>query len=240
MDLRLDMTKCTATVAMLSVADVFFSRWCTHLFQKTNCFVPSSGMGQGLSAGFCTGAFSNLVLTTIPLPMSTRLGLQVATTGLGLSIDLLSDLRARTGTVIIDRQVVLNATDEIRHVYSFYARNDAHPVGKLVAQKHEWVVLESFTHRFYTVQKAPATGDVRIDFAVSLRNANDHGLRIAGRPLMSGETRLHRADQEFDVSGDLQVAYVIAWLRKEDPRWAFSTENSRQFCTRLRFALNDF
>ena len=197
-------------------------------------------MGQGLGAGFCTGAFGNLVLSTIPLEMSTRLGIQAATTGLGLGIDFASDVTAKTGTAVIDRAVVLNASDELRHVYSYYTRNDAHAVAKFVGQKHEWVVMESHTHKFYTVQKSPETGDVRIDFAKSLRHANDHGLRIARRPMMAGETRLHRADQEFDVSGDLQVAYVIAWLRKEDPRWAFSTENSRHFCTRLRFALNDF
>ncbi|EPY39169.1 hypothetical protein AGDE_04760 [Angomonas deanei] len=79
-----------------------------------------------------------------------------------------------------------------------------------------------------------------MDMRLSLRGANDLGLVAAGRPTQTGEIQLHRPDMEFDLPNDVQVAYMIAWLRKEDPRWALSTENSRQFTTKARYALNDF
>lgn len=73
----------------------------------------------------------------------------------------------------------------------------------------------------------------------SFRAANDVGLIAAGRPTHTGEVRQHRADMEFDIPSDVQVTYVIAWLWKEDPRWVFSTDNSRRFTTRARYTLND-
>lgn len=197
-------------------------------------------MGQGLGSGFAAGAITNTLTFGLPFTIWDRLGIQFASVGAGLAVDLIGDLTAKTGTHVIDRSVILQASDNVRHVYSFYCRNDAHPIGKFIRQKHEWVVLESTMHKFLTVQKYPATGNVAIESWDSLRKANDCGLRAAKRPLMSGEIQLHRPEHDFDTVDDLQVAYVIAWLRKEDPRWAFSTENSRHFCTRLRWALIDF
>ncbi len=158
----------------------------------------------------------------------------------GLSVDFASDCSAKVGKPIIHRDVVLNATDILRHVSTFYAPCESVPVSRWMRQKHEWLLLESHTHKYYVVQKDPATGNLLMDMRLSPRTANDLGLAVAGRPTHTGEIRQHRADQEFDLPNDLQVAYVIAWLRKEDPRWSFSTENSRHFTTKLRAALNDF
>ncbi len=197
-------------------------------------------MGQGLSAGAVTGVATDLIVSGTTLDVWTHVSTLAVFSALGLSVDLVSDLTAKHGSIVIPRAVLLNASDPLKHVHSFYCHNHANWFSRMVLQKHEWVILESTTGNFYTVQKVPSTGDVAIDVGNSLRAANDYGLRAAGRPLHAGETQQHRVDMDFDVNNELQVAYVIAWLRKEDPRWAFSTENSRQFTTRLRLALQDF
>jgi hypothetical protein len=195
-------------------------------------------MGQGVSAMAIVGIWSN-VLAGGALTWTGRGSVMLGAVVSGLAIDVASDATARVGKIDVPRAVVLSANDDLRFAYTFYATNEAHRFAKLVRQKHEWVVLESHTHKFYTVQKTP-TGDVTIGLTNSLRRANDLGLAAAQRPLSMGETQSFRADMHFDLPDDLQVAYVIAWLRKEDPRWAFSTENSKHFTTRLRYALNDF
>lgn len=197
-------------------------------------------MGQGLSCGAMAGIGTSAAISGVVENGWIYGQVICATTAAGFAVDFISDATARVGKAEIERQVILNASDSLKHVYTYYARNDSHPVSRLVRQKHEWIVLESHTHKFYTVQKSPKTGDVLINYASTLRAANDAGLSAASRPLAMGEIRQHRQDMDFDVPEDLQVAYIIAWLRKEDPRWAFSTENSKHFTTRLRYALHDF
>lgn len=197
-------------------------------------------MGQGLGFGLIGGTALSIVVVGAKLPVATHASIALGGTAAGLAIDLCSDIFAREGKCVIERDVVLNATDLLRHVSSFYCYTASHPVARLIKQKHEWLVLESHGGKFYTVQKSPKTGDVMIEMRNSLRTACNCGLEVAGRPSQTGEIRQRRMDQDFDLPNDLQVAYVIAWLRKEDPRWALSTENSRHFCSRLRFALNDF
>ena len=179
-------------------------------------------------------------LTGAKLKFATHAAIVASTTATGLLVDFASDLTARHGRVAIERDVILNAQDALRHCYSYYGRNTVHPVSKLLHQKHEWLVLESHSYKYYVVEKCPRTGDVAIAMRSTLRAANDVGLASAGLPIHTGETRLQRMDQDFDLPSDLQVAYVIAWLRKEDPRWALTTENSRHFAMRLRLALNDY
>lgn len=186
------------------------------------------------------GVVIDLMAAGITTDIWTHLSTLALFSAAGLSVDLVSDVTAKTGIVDIPRSVLLNASDAVKHVHTFQAPNHANVISRLVNQKHEWVVLESHLGNFYTVQKRPVTGDVVIDMGNCLRAANDVGLKAANRPLHSGETAMLRADQTFDVPDDLQIAYVIAWLRKEDPRWAFSTENSRHFTVRLRLALADF
>ena len=197
-------------------------------------------MGQGLSGGATFGLVANMALVPAIESLAMRGALFGGSVAAGLAVDVASDVFARKGKVEIEREVVLNASDSIKHVHTFYATNEAVPIAKLCRQKHEWLVLESHTHRFYTVQKWPATGNVALHASSTLRGACDWGLRAADRPTHGGETRQYRDDMDFDVPDDLQVAYVIAWARKEDPRWAFSTENSKHFTMRLRFALHDF
>ena len=197
-------------------------------------------MGQGVSTGALVGFGSNIAVAGLLSTAYQRASLFAGCAGAGLAIDVLSDATARVGKCNVEREAVLNATDSLKHAYTFYVTNDAHPVSRMVYQKHEWLVLESHSYRFYTVQKWPGTGDVTMHCASSLRAANDWGLRAANRPTAGGETRQYRQDMDFDLPEDLQAAYVIAWLRKEDPRWAFSTENSKQFTMRLRYALHDF
>lgn len=158
----------------------------------------------------------------------------------GLGADFLSDCLAKEGKIVIHRDVVLNAEDILRHVRTFYAPCHVNPVSKFLGQKHEWLVLESHTNRFYVLQKCPHKGNVTLDMRMSLRSANDVGLITAGRPTQTGEIEHHRSDMKFDVLSDVPVAYVIAWARKEDPRWSLSTENARHFTTRARYALNDY
>jgi hypothetical protein len=198
------------------------------------------GMGQGMAAGAAAGA--SVSLLTLPMQYSTAQYLSMFGTGVlgGLAVDFASDCVAKVGKPIIHREVVLNAPDILRHVSTFYTTNRVNPVSKFLRQKHEWLILESHTNKYYVVQKDPATGNLLMDVRMSARTANDLGLAVAGQPTHTGEIRQHRRDQEFDLPNDLQVAYVIAWLRKEDPRWSFSTENSRHFTTKLRSALNDF
>lgn len=197
-------------------------------------------MGQGLSGGFLLGTAGSMAFAPSRMSMANHLLIIACGAGAGLALDFTSDLLAKEGKITIHREVVLNAEDIVRHVYTFYAPCESNKFASLFRQKHEWLVLESHSRRFYTVQKWPATGNVTIDARTSLRSANDVGLIAAGRPTQTGETRQHRADMEFDVPNDVPIAYVIAWLRKEDPRWAFSTENSRQFTTRARYSLNDY
>lgn len=197
-------------------------------------------MGQGLSVGCVSGFVTTICLNTVTFDFFTHGAVWAGMTAAGVGVDFISDAFARQGKVVVDRPVILNAADTVKCCSSYYTRNDMHPLSKLVGQKHEWVVLQSHGGKYYTVQKEPKTGNVSIFMANSTRAANDIGLRAAGRPIMSGEIKQHRGDCEFDLPDDLQLAYVIAWLKKEDPRWAFSTENSKQFCLRLRTALNDF
>jgi hypothetical protein len=197
-------------------------------------------MGQGLGCGTAAGVFTSLAIAPSGPSFQNQLMISAAGAGLGLCVDLVSDIHAKSGKVLVHKDVVLQASDVLRHVYTFYAPCETNPVSRIVRQKHEWCVLESHSHRFYTVQKWPKTGDVSIDLRMSLRTANDIGLTCAGRPTVTGEIKLATPDCDFDLPNDLQVAYIIAWLRKEDPRWGFSTENSRHFTTRLRTALNDF
>lgn len=193
-----------------------------------------------MAIGAVAGCSASMV--TLPMQYSTAQYISMASAGVlgGLVIDFASDCVAKVGKPIIHREVVLNAPDILRHVSTFYATNHTNPVSKMLRQKHEWLILESHSNKFYVVQKDPATGNLLMDVRMSARTANDLGLAAAGQPTHTGEIRQHRADQEFDLPNDLQVAYVIAWLRKEDPRWSFSTENSRHFTTKLRAALNDF
>jgi hypothetical protein len=197
-------------------------------------------MGQGLGCGAAAGVMASLAAGPLRTSLANHVAIAAAGAGAGLCVDLVSDINAKTGKVLVHRDVVLQASDVLRHVYTFYAPCESNLISRRFYQKHEWCVLESHTNRFYTVQKWPKTGDVSVDMRMSLRTANDLGLVAAGRPTMTGETKLARPDCDFDLPNDLQVAYIIAWLRKEDPRWAFSTENSRHFTTRLRSALNDF
>jgi hypothetical protein len=197
-------------------------------------------MGQGLSTGAVTGFVAQMCMTAYTTDIVAHGAVWGGMTLAGVGVDFVSDACAKTGKVQIERQVLLNATDSLKNVTSFYARNDANFFTRFVGQKHEWCVLESHTKKYYIVQKEPQTGDVSIQLCKSMRQACDFGLRAANRPIMDGETQLHRTDCTFDLPEDLQVAYVIAWMKKEDPRWAFSTENSRHFCLRLRLALNDF
>ncbi|RNF05794.1 hypothetical protein TraAM80_04327 [Trypanosoma rangeli] len=169
------------------------------------------------------------------------LGICAATAGCGLCVDFVSDCCAKEGRVLIHRDVLLQAKNVLRHVFTFYTICESNPIARFFfRQKHEWLVLESHELRYYTVQKNPAMGDVLMDVKSSLRAANDVGLSVARRPVHTGEICLHRADLEFELPNDLQIAYMIVWLGKEDPRWSFSTENFRQFTTRVRYALNDF
>lgn len=186
------------------------------------------------------GGGSAIAALPLHLGLINTISLVATTGGVGLAVDLASDFAAKEGKVVINREVVLNASDVLRHVQTFYTSTESNTVARIFRQKHEWLVLESHTHRYYTVQKNPANGDLLMDVRNSLRAANDVGLKVAGKPTMSGEIKQHRMDQQFDLPNDLQVAYVIAWLRKEDARWAFSTENCRHFTTKLRYALNDF
>lgn len=197
-------------------------------------------MGQGLSGGAVTGFVAQCCMTAFTSDIVAHAAVFGGFTVAGVSVDFVSDALAKHGKVQIERNVLLNASDSLKTVSSYYARNDTNIVSKFLAQKHEWCVLQSHSGKYYIVQKEPKTGDVSINLCKSTRQACDFGLRAAGRPIMDGETELHRTDCRFDLPDDLQVAYVIAWMKKEDPRWAFSTENSRQFCMRLRLALNDF
>lgn len=197
-------------------------------------------MGQGLGAGTVAGTALSMAVAPARTTVANHIFIIASGASLGLAVDFTSDCLAKQGKILIHRDVVLNAQDVIRHVYTFYAPCESNKISKLICQKHEWLVLESHGRRFYTVQKCPATGNVTIDLRMSLRAANDLGLIAAGRPTQTGEIRQHRADMEFDVPSDISVAYMIAWLRKEDPRWSFSTENSRHFTTRARYAINDF
>lgn len=186
------------------------------------------------------GTAASIVMLPASMTLANHIAVISGGAAAGLAFDFVGDCMAKEGKVIIHRDVMLNAEDILRHVYTFYAPCESNPVSKLVRQKHEWLVLESHGRRFYTVQKWPANGNVTMDQRTSLRAANDIGLTAAGRPTQTGEIRQHRADMEFDIPSDVPVAYMIAWLRKEDPRWAFSTENSRHFTTRARYALNDY
>ncbi|EPY27880.1 hypothetical protein STCU_03437 [Strigomonas culicis] len=197
-------------------------------------------MGQGLGGGAIMGTALSMAAAPAKLSMANHMCIIAVGAGAGLAVDFASDCAAKEGKVIIQRDVVLQAEDVLRHVYTFYAPCEANALSRFFRQKHEWVVLESERRRFYTVQKWPANGNITMDVRTSLRSANDVGLVAAGRPTQTGEIQQHRADMKFDVPSDVQVAYMIAWLRKEDPRWAFSTENSRQFATKVRYALNDF
>ncbi|KEG10296.1 hypothetical protein DQ04_03921060 [Trypanosoma grayi] len=197
-------------------------------------------MGQGLTCGATLGAAASISALPIRLTVADHLSICAVGAGCGLCIDFISDCCAKEGRVVIHRDVVLQAQDVLRHVSTFYTTCESNHVARFFRQKHEWLVLESHGHRYYTVQKSPATGDILMDVRNSLRAANDLGLGVAGRPIHTGEVRQHRTDMEFDLPNDLQVAYMIAWLRKEDPRWSFSTENSRGFTTRARYALLDF
>ncbi|GET93750.1 hypothetical protein, conserved [Leishmania tarentolae] len=197
-------------------------------------------MGQGLSGGAVLGTALSLAAVPARTSLANHALIVSTCAGIGLALDFTSDCLAKEGKVMIHRDVVLNAHDVLRHVYTFYAPCDSNAMAKMFRQKHEWLVLESHGRKFYIVQKCPGTGDVVMNMRLSLRAANDVGLAAAGRPTQTGEIQQHRADMEFDIPSDVQVAYMIAWLRKEDPRWAFSTENSRQFTTRARYALNDF
>lgn len=197
-------------------------------------------MGQGVSTGAIAGVATDMMLSGMTLDFWTHATTFASCCAAGLAVDLTSDLTARTGTIVVPTKVMLNASDTLKHVSTYYCNNDSHPISRLIRQKHEWIVLEATSGHFYVVQKSPKSGDVVIDISSTVRGANDLGLKEANRPLHSGETSQPRADTEFDLPDDLQVAYVIAWLRKEDPRWALSTENSRHFATRLRMALLDF
>lgn len=197
-------------------------------------------MGQGVSAGSVLGVMGCGILTGVNPPVTTYAAVLASLAGTGLTVDFLSDVFAKTGKVRIERDVIVNAHDVVKHVYSYYTTNDNYLLTRLLQQKHEFVVLESHSHKYYTIQKCPKSGDVSMDMRGSLRAACDCGLTAANRPTHTGEIRMQRMDHDFDVSNELQVAYCIAWLRKEDPRWAFSTENSKHFAMRLRFALNDF
>ncbi|KAH9578224.1 hypothetical protein LSM04_008521 [Trypanosoma melophagium] len=197
-------------------------------------------MGQGLTCGATLGTALSISALPARISLPSHLGICAAGAGCGLCIDFISDCCAKEGRVIIHRDVVLHAQDVLRHVSTFYTVCETNPVSKFFQQKHEWLVLESHGQRYYVLQKNPATGDVLMDVRNSLRGANDLGLKVAGRPMHTGEMRQHRVDCEFDLPNDLLVAYMIAWMRKEDPRWSFSTENCRHFTTRARYALNDF
>ncbi|CBH15860.1 uncharacterized protein TEOVI_000687800 [Trypanosoma equiperdum] len=197
-------------------------------------------MGQGLTGGAMAGAALSITALPLRLTLADHLGICGAATACGLALDFASDCCSKEGRVIIHRDVLLKAQDPLRHLSTFYTTCESNRMARLFRQKHEWVVLESHGQQYYVVQKNPATGDVLMDVRNSLRAANDVGLQVAGKPMHTGEIRQHRMETEFDLPSDLQVAYVIAWLRKEDPRWAFSTENSRQFTARVRYALMDF
>lgn len=197
-------------------------------------------MGQALGAGVLGGTCLSMAVAPAKLSMANHILIASCGAGAGLAVDFASDCLAKSGKVVIHRDVLLNAQDALRHVYTFYAPCEANKISALIRQKHEWLVLESHSRRFYTVQKSPANGNIHMDVRHSLRAANDLGLHVANRPQQTGEVRQHRADMEFDLPNDVPVAYMIAWLRKEEPRWSLTTENSRHFTTKARYALNDF
>ncbi len=198
-------------------------------------------MGTGLSVGATTGFLTGFSSIFVPDPTALRFAQYFALpTIAGMSVDLTSDLFARCGKVAIEREVVLRAAEPLSQLHSFYTQNDARFSTRLIRQKHEWIVVETMKQSFISCQKCPSSGDVLLQYHRSMREACDAGLRIAKRPIQTGEIRLQRPDQEFKVANDVQVAYLIAWVRKEDPRWALTTENSRQFCHRLRTAVTDY
>lgn len=197
-------------------------------------------MGQALGAGSLVGMAASMAVAPAHLSLANHALIVSCGAGVGLATDFASDCFAKTGRIIIHRDVVLQAQDTLRHVYSFYAPCRANRFTSFIRQKHEWLVLESEKQLFYTVQKSPVNGDIYMDVRRSLRAANDLGLRVAQVPQHTGEVRQHRNDMEFDVPSDVPVAYMIAWLRKEEPRWSTTTENSRHFTSRARYAINDF
>src|SRR3989338_8756280 len=116
-------------------------------------------MGQGLSTGAVGGFVAQACMTAFTSDIVAHAAVWGGFTVAGVSVDFLSDSLAKSGKVQIERQCLLNATDGLKHVSSFYARNDSNIVSKFVAQKHEWCVLESHTGKYYCVQKEPASGD---------------------------------------------------------------------------------
>lgn len=198
-------------------------------------------MGQGLAVGASMGTAAVAGLHAPMMWGFYECGLAMCAGSIGgLAVDFLSDCAAKKGKVLIDRESVLAAQDDLAHVYSFYGTNGCYKITSAIKQKHEFLVLESKQRRYFCVQKCPKNGNLMLEMRSNLRQAIDCGLREANQPMLSGETRMKRRDQEFDLPDDLQLAYVIAWLRKEDPRWSFTTENSRHFAVKLRTALNDF
>eukprot|EP00759_Apiculatamorpha_spiralis_P018612 PhF_6_TR24975/c0_g1_i1/m.34369 len=197
-------------------------------------------MGQGMSGGIMLTVATQVPLFTAQFPMVQCLAAGVTTLGCGLAADIVSDATAREGRVVIPDNVLINANDTILKLHTFYCDNKAHPVAKMVKFQHEWIVMESKQRAWYTIQKTPR-GDVRFERFRTLREACDAGLRAADRPIGSGEHKHIRTDTNFLVDAqDLQVAYIIAWARKEDPRWSLTTENARHFSTRFRYAVRDF
>ena len=195
-------------------------------------------MGQALVVGAATGAIASLSIVPMKLSWTVYAGCFTSCCGAGLFADMMSDAFATEGKIRIEKEAVINASDVLEHVSSFYAPCNTHPISEFLGQKHEWLVLEN-SSRFYTIQKH-SNGDISMDVRPSKRMAIDLGLKGAGRATLTGETELFTAHCKFDLPNDLQVAYLVAWLRKEDPRWSLTTENSKNFCYRLRKALNDF
>lgn len=79
-------------------------------------------MGQGLAGGSVVGL--SAALLSVPATKSALTSGVIACSGatIGVGLDLMSDIMAKEGKIVIHRDVILNAEDLLRHVYTFYCQ----------------------------------------------------------------------------------------------------------------------